>query len=79
MKRNNINKLVAYLSLVTIVLFIITGLGITQFKIMGMLTFGLLTKPLSFKIHSYLIYPLIIFVVLHLYYSCNLLNFLKKK
>ena len=79
MKRNNINKLVAYLSLVTIILFIISGLGITQFKIMGLLTFGLLTKSLSFKIHSYLIYPLIIFVLLHLYYSYNLFNRFKKK
>ena len=59
-------KLWAYLALATVVLFIITGYGITQYRIVEMLSFGLLSKPLSFRIHSWLIVPLILFLLMHI-------------
>ncbi|MBD3248421.1 hypothetical protein GF336_00060 [Candidatus Woesearchaeota archaeon] len=74
----NIRKWTSYLALATIVLYIITGYGITQHRFMEKITFGLLTKSLSFKIHSWLIIPLLLFLLLHLYYSCSLFKRLKR-
>ena len=62
-----IQLVVHWLLLVFVVIYIITGFGITQFRIVEVLTFGLLSKPLSFKIHSNLIIPFIILLVLHVY------------
>jgi thiosulfate reductase cytochrome b subunit len=72
MKQKNILKLNAYLALITVVLFVITGFGITQYRIVEKITFGFLTKALSFQIHAYLIYPLILFLAIHLLFSCKL-------
>ncbi len=52
-----------------IVLFIITGFGITNYQIIESLTLGGLSKPLSFQIHTNLILPLIILLVLHISFS----------
>lgn len=60
-------QIISWLLLIIIVAYIITGLGMTQYQIMEKITFGLLTKNLSFKIHSNLLYPLIILVALHIY------------
>ena len=76
---NMIKKTTAYLALATVGLFILTGYGITQYRIVEAITFGILTKPLSFKLHYYLIYPLVLFLLVHLYFSCNLLGWLKRK
>jgi len=65
------------LFLLVIVLYVITGYGITRYQIVEKLTLGLLSKPLSFKIHQTLIYPLVIFLFIHLYYSSGIFNFLK--
>ncbi|MFA6088422.1 MAG: hypothetical protein WC755_01035 [Candidatus Woesearchaeota archaeon] len=74
MNHTIIKKVVAYLTLIVILLFIVTGFGITQPKIVEKLTLGLLTKSLSSSIHLYLIYPSIIFLAAHLYYSRSLFN-----
>ncbi len=47
-------------------MYIITGLGISYYRIIEALTFGLLTKALSFKIHSYLLIPFLILLALHI-------------
>jgi hypothetical protein len=73
-----IRKLTAHLALVTVILFVITGYGMTQYQIIEKITFGLLSKSLSFKIHSYLIYPLIVFLLGHLYFAYNISNWFKK-
>jgi hypothetical protein len=57
---------VHWLLLILIVVYIISGLGITYYKIIEQLTFGLLTKALSFKIHSYLLMPFLILLILHI-------------
>lgn len=59
--------IVHYGLLLIIILYVLTGLGITRYQIIGPLTFGWLTKPLSFKIHDGLLIPMIIFLLLHLY------------
>ena len=48
-------------------LYIITGLGITQYQTIEKLTFGILTKALSFKIHDNLLIPFLIFLFLHIF------------
>jgi thiosulfate reductase cytochrome b subunit len=64
-----LNKLLHWSLLVLIILYILTGFGITQFRIVEQLTMGLLTKNLSFKIHLDLIIPFIVLLVLHVYFS----------
>ena len=58
-------KIVRWLLLVAILLYILTGYGITEFRAVESITFGLLSKPLAFKIHSWLIYPTAALLVLH--------------
>lgn len=52
-----------------IILYLITGFGITEYRIVESLTFGLLTKVLAFKLHMNLEIPLAILLILHIYFS----------
>jgi thiosulfate reductase cytochrome b subunit len=69
MDKKLVKKIIHWGLLVIIVIFIITGLGIVNYRIIESITFGLLTKPISYQIHSYLIYPLIIFLYLHILFT----------
>jgi cytochrome b subunit of formate dehydrogenase len=62
-----LNKLINWLLLIIVIIYIITGLGMTQYQTMEKLTFGLLSKPLSFKIHTNLLPVLIVLAILHIY------------
>ena len=62
-----VRKIIHWGLLILIIIFIITGLGIAKYRIIETLTFGLLSKPVSYQIHSYLIYPLIVFLYLHIF------------
>jgi len=53
------------LILVTIT-YILTGFGITEFRTVESLTFGLLTKAWAFKIHTNLEIPFISLLALHI-------------
>lgn len=53
--------------LALVVLYFVTGFGITEFRIVETLTFGLLTKTLSFKLHNNLWIPFLILLILHIY------------
>jgi hypothetical protein len=48
------------------IIYIITGLGITEFRIIEPATFGLLSKNLSFAIHDNLLIPFTVLLVLHI-------------
>lgn len=72
MNEKLIRKIAAYLALIILLLYIISGYGITQYQIVEKITLGILTKSLSFKIHSVLIIPLVILLGIHLYFSCDL-------
>jgi thiosulfate reductase cytochrome b subunit len=52
--------------LIIIIIFIITGFGIARYQIIESLTLGLISKPVSFQVHFYLIFPLIVFLYLHI-------------
>ena len=58
-------KIIRWALLIVILMYAITGFGITEFRTIEAVTFGLLTKPLSFKMHDYLVYPMAILLFLH--------------
>jgi dolichol kinase len=60
-------QIVHWLLLAVLVLYLVTGFGITQYRVVEHLTLGLLTKPLAFKIHDNLLIPFIILMILHIY------------
>ena len=61
-----LKKTVIWLLAIVIVLYGVSGFGITEFRTVETLTFGLLTKNLAFKIHNSLELPFIILLFLHL-------------
>ncbi|VVB61711.1 Uncharacterised protein [uncultured archaeon] len=64
-----IQTLTHLLLTIVITLFIITGFGIVNYRIVEQLTLGVLSKPISFQIHTNLIIPLIILLTLHIYFT----------
>ena len=62
-------KSVHYLLLIFTVIFIITGYGITEYRIIETITFSILTKPVSYLIHSNLTIPFVILLILHILLS----------
>ena len=44
-----LEKTIRWLLLIVIVIYIVTGYGITEFRTVEDLTFGLITKPLGFQ------------------------------
>ena len=65
-------RLVAWMLLALALILIVTGLGITEFRTVEALTFGLLSKNLSFQLHSLLWIPFIVVLVLHMALSCRI-------
>jgi hypothetical protein len=65
-------RIVGWTLLVLALLLILTGLGITEFRIVEPLTFGLLGKALSFQLHSLLWIPFLAVLILHLALSCRI-------
>ena len=62
-------NIIHWLLLVVIIVYLISGFGITEFRVVEALTSGLLTKKLSFKIHDYVLAPLLILLSLHMFMS----------
>ena len=71
-----IKKIVDLLLIVFIAVYIITGFGITNHRIIEAFTFSALSKPVSHLIHTYLIIPFLILLILHIF--LNKLYFVKK-
>jgi cytochrome b subunit of formate dehydrogenase len=67
LKDNLARQVVHWLLLAVIVLYLLTGFGITQFRVVEHVTFGLLTKNLAFNIHNNLLIPFIVLLGLHIY------------
>ena len=55
--------------LVLLAAYMITGLGITEARTVEMITFGILSKPVAFQVHSNLLLPFIVFLLLHIAYK----------
>ena len=62
-----IRRTIHWLLLALTVIFLITGFGITEFRIVEAVTLGWLTKSLAFRIHDSLWIPFVILLVLHLF------------
>ena len=61
-------KIIKWSLLVITALFLVSGFGITHFRVVETITFGLLMKPLTFKIHEYLWIPFLILLILHIFF-----------
>ena len=64
-----VKKVIHWLLAIVVVLYIISGFGITEFRTVEAVTFGLLTKPLAFKIHDNLWLPFTILLISHIYFA----------
>ena len=69
--KKQLKKLIHWSLTLLILLYIISGFGITEHRIIQMLNFGLLTKPSAFYLHTILIYPFIILLTLHILLTLN--------
>ena len=63
---NLIRKIIQWLLLAVTVLFLITGFGISEFRVVETVTFGWLSKSWAFRLHDNLWIPFVILLVLHL-------------
>ena len=52
--------------LILTVLYLVSGLGITQYRIIEDLTLGLFTRSLAFRIHDGLLIPFFTLLCLHM-------------
>ncbi|MFC1899871.1 hypothetical protein ACFLXP_06085 [Chloroflexota bacterium] len=49
--------------------FMITGFGITEFRTVERITFGILSKNIAFRIHTFLWIPFLVLLALHIFIS----------
>ena len=64
-----IKTLTHILLTIVIIIFIITGFGISHYHIIESLTGDALSKVTSYQIHSNLIIPLIVLLVIHIAFT----------
>jgi len=56
---------IRYVLLILTVVYLISGLGITQWQIIEPLTLGLLTRNLASRIHDFLLVPFVVLLLVH--------------
>lgn len=56
---------------VVAIIFLVSGFGISEFRVVETITLGLLTKNLAFRIHEMLWIPFVILLILHMYQSIS--------
>ena len=66
---NVIRKTIKWLLLVAVILYVVTGFGISEFRTVEPLAFGLLTKNLAFRIHEAIWIPFAVLLAAHVLYS----------
>lgn len=59
-------RVIHWLLTIVIIIYLVTGFGITESRTVEALTLGLLSKNLAFKIHDSLEIPFIILLILHI-------------
>lgn len=72
---NCFKRAVHFLLGILTVLILISGLGIVYYQIIGILTLGILTKNLSFQIHTLIFVPFLIILFLHSFMRWILQNY----
>jgi len=63
---NLIRKIIQWLLLAMAVLFLLTGFGISEFRVVETITFGWLSKSWAFRLHDNLWIPFVVLLVLHI-------------
>jgi len=66
MKQRLVKKVIDWSLYALTIAYLLTGLGITQYRAIERLTLGLLSKSLSFNIHEYMLIPFLIFLTAHI-------------
>jgi hypothetical protein len=74
-----IRKLVAWLLLAASLFFLLTGFGISNWDVVSAVTYGLLGKAESFRVHEVLWAPFLLLLALHVTLNVFLKNAGKKK
>ena len=74
-----VRRTIHWLLTVVVIIYLLTGFGITEYRIVEPLTFGLLTKNLAHRIHMNLEIPFIILLVVHIWLLPMLKRFKLKK
>ena len=64
-----IKRTIRWLLFIFIVLYVVSGFGVTEFRTVEAITFGLLTKNLSFTIHNNIWIPFVILLGTHILFS----------
>jgi hypothetical protein len=59
--------MVAWLLAITTLVFLASGFGITEFRVVEPATLGLLTKPVAFKLHEFIWIPFLVLLPAHIY------------
>ncbi|MDY6912780.1 MAG: hypothetical protein SVM79_10540 [Chloroflexota bacterium] len=65
----SMKRIIRWLLLIGIIVYVFTGFGITEYRTVESLTFGLLTKNLSHRIHTAIEIPFLILLLLHIFLS----------
>ena len=68
MKRHLVKKVINWSLFALTVVYCLTGLGITQYRIVEALTLGILSKNLSFRLHENLLVPFLVLIGLHIFF-----------
>ena len=71
MRAQKLRRPIGWLLLVLSILLVITGLGITEWRTMEAVTFGLLPKALAFQLHSLLWIPFLAVLAAHMLLTCQ--------
>jgi cytochrome b subunit of formate dehydrogenase len=67
--RKLLRNLVHWVLVVYLIVYVVTGLGIIEWRTVEPLTFGMLGKALAQQIHDNMHIPFIILLVIHVYVS----------
>ena len=65
MSVRTVTRLVHWLLLVFALLTVVSGLGITEFRIVEALTFGIFGKAVAFKLHLWVWIPFLVLLLAH--------------
>lgn len=68
-ERKSIKKIVQLILLILIAIVIISGLGISYYQSIEGITGGLLSKNLSFQLHTILFLPFLLILLIHIFFS----------
>ncbi len=68
-ERAKLRGIVHWLLAIAVLLYIVSGFGITQYRAVEAVTFGVLTKELSFRLHGILFLPFIVLLAFHIYFT----------